>query len=102
MTWWQPGPLPAARDLDIVGLTLRAESDGSFTVAGVVSRDGRPLVPGVQPGDKLLRVDALDAANAPMGTVIDALRGKPGAVRILVLEREGKKTHHPGGGVRLP
>ena len=41
MTWWQPGPLPAARDLDIVGLTLFAESDGSFTVAGVVIAQGK-------------------------------------------------------------
>jgi len=102
MTWWQPGPLPALRDLDIVGLTLRAESDGTFTVAGIVSRQGRPLVPGVQPGDKLLSVDALAAEKAPMGTVIDALRGTPGAVRILVIEREGKKLTIQAVVYRLP
>jgi hypothetical protein len=102
MTWWQPGPLPASRDLDIVGLTLRAESDGSFTVAGIVSRAGQPLVPGVQSGDKLLSVGALAAENAPMGTVIDALRGTPGAVRILVIEREGKKLTIQATVSRLP
>ena len=91
MTWWQPGPEPTARDLDIVGLTVRAESDGSFTVAGVVSRAGKPLVPGVQTGDKLLSVDALVATTAPMGAVIDALRGKPGVERVLLLERAGKQ-----------
>jgi hypothetical protein len=91
MTWWQPGPVPAARDLDIVGLCLRAEGDNSFTVAGVVSRDGKPLVPGILAGDKLLSVDALAVMNVPMGTVIDALRGKPGAIRVLLLERAGKQ-----------
>jgi len=91
MTWWLPGPPAAARDLDIVGLTLRAESDGSFTVAGVVASGGQPLVDGVQPGDKLLRVNGLDTMNAPMGAVIDALRGKPGDVRLLLLERQGKQ-----------
>jgi hypothetical protein len=70
MTWWRPGPAPVKRDLDVVGLTLRPESDGSFAVAGVVSRNGRPMVEGVRPNDKLLRVDSLDVTNAPMGTVI--------------------------------
>jgi hypothetical protein len=101
-TWWQAGPAPVARDLDIVGLTLRVEADGSFTVAGVVCRDGKPLVPGVKPGDKLLSVDSLDAVNAPMGAVIDALRGKPGAVRVLELERAGKRVTIRAEIVRLP
>jgi C-terminal processing protease CtpA/Prc len=91
-----------ARDLDIVGLTLRPESDGSFTVAGVVSRAGRPLVPDVLPGDKLLSVDALAAANAPMGAIVDALRGKPGAERLLVIERGGKRVTVRVPVVRLP
>jgi hypothetical protein len=102
MSWWQPGPPPAARDLDMIGITLRAELDGSFSVAGVVTRNGRPVVDGVQPGDKLLGVDRLDAANAPMGTVIDALRGKPGASRTLRLQREGKAITILATVVRLP
>ena len=102
MTWWQPGPAPAARDLDIVGLSLRPESDGSFIVAGVVSRAGRPTVPGVEPGDKLLSVDALAVANAPMGAVVEALRGRPGAQRVLVLERGGKRLTVRATVVRLP
>ena len=86
----------------MVGITLRAEADGSFTVAGVVTRDGRPAVPEVQPGDKLLGVDRLDVTNAPMGTVIDALRGKPGASRILRLQRAGKLLTIQATVIKLP
>jgi hypothetical protein len=56
-------------------------------VAGVVSRDGKPTVEGVQASDTLARVDGLGATNAPMGRVIDALRGTPGKTRTLLLER---------------
>jgi hypothetical protein len=102
MTWWQPAPARASRDLDIVGLTLRPEADGSFTVAGVVSKDGRPVVAGIEPGDKLLRVDGFEASGARMGAVIDALRGKPGATRTLVLERAGKRVTVQATVTRLP
>ena len=102
MTWWQPGPPRPDRDLDIVGLTLFAESDGSFTVAGVVERDGKPLAAGVQPGDRLLKVDDLEVTGAPMGEVIAALRGKPGDVRVLLLEREGKTITVRVMVLRLP
>ena len=102
MTWWRPGPAPARRDLDIVGLTIRPEPDGSFAVAGVVSRNGRPMVEGVQPNDRLLRVDGLDVTNVPMGTVIDALRGTPGDVRTLLLERAGRRLTVQATVVRLP
>ncbi len=101
-TWWQKGAYSAVRDLDIVGLTLRPESDGTFTVAGVVARAGGPTVSGVQPGDKLLSVDALAVANATMGTIVNALRGRPGETRVLVLERGGKKVTVRARVVRLP
>lgn len=91
MTYWEAGPRPAPGDLDVVGLTLRPEASGGYTIAGVVTKDGGPAVEGVQPGDKLLRVVSLETSGAPMGAVVDALRGKPGAVRSLVIEREGKR-----------
>ncbi len=102
MSWWQSGPPPSVRDLDIVGLALRAESDGSFSVAGVVQRDGRPLVAGIEPGDRLLKVDGLEVSGAPMGSVIAALRGKPGDTRILRLERAGKPLRVEAAVSRLP
>jgi predicted aspartyl protease len=102
MTWWLPGAPAAARDLDMVGLTLRPEADDSYFVAGVVSRDGRVLVAGVEPGDRLLKVDGLEVTGAFMGMVIGALRGKPGETRLLLLERQGKPLTVRATVMRLP
>ncbi len=102
MTWWQPGPDRPGRDLDIVPLTLQPGGDGSYTVAGIVSRNGSPLLTDILPGDKLLAVDALDVTNASMGTVVAALRGEPGSVRVLKLERAGKSFLVEAKVVRLP
>jgi hypothetical protein len=79
-------------DMDLVGLTLRPEADGSYRVIGVARKGEKPAVPGVEPGDVLLRVGDLEAKGASMGTVVDALRGEPGDVRTLVLERDGKQV----------
>ena len=102
MTWWEAGPPPVDRDLDIVGLTLRPEPGGGVTVAGVVTRDGRPLVEGVRPGDRLLRVGPLDTSTAAMGVAVDALRGRPGETRELVVERDGARHTLEAKVVRLP
>jgi hypothetical protein len=101
-TWWQPGKAPAARDLDIVPLSLRPDRDGSFFVAGVVERDGRRLLAGVEPGDRLLKVGSLDVTGLPLGKVIAALRGRPGARRLLLLERAGRPLTIAASVVRLP
>ena len=102
-TYWQTGPAaPRVADLDIVGLTLRAASDGAFIVAGVVTKNGQLTVPGVLAGDTLLRVDALEASGAPMGAVIQALRGAPGDVRTLVLRRAGRQVTVRARVAQLP
>jgi hypothetical protein len=81
---------PSPHDADIVGLTLQPRADGSFAVLAVSAKNGQPLVDGVQAGDKLLQVDSLQTKGATMGAVVDALRGKPGEMRRLVIERAGK------------
>lgn len=91
MTYWEAAPSPDPFDLDIVGLTLRPETDGGYTVAGIAVKDGRPAVEGVRPGDRLVRVDSTDTAGASMGKVVDALRGTPGTTRTLVIERGGER-----------
>ncbi len=85
-----------AHDMDLVGLTLRPVADGSYQVIGVATIDGRPAVTGVEPGDTLLEVDGLDVTGATMGTVVDALRGEPGELRALVLERDGQRIAAEG------
>jgi hypothetical protein len=78
-----------SHDMDLVGLTLRPETDGSYQVIGVARKNGKPAVEGAEPGDKLLQVDSLKTTGMRMGAVVDALRGKPGDRRTLVLERKG-------------
>ena len=102
MTYWTAGPPDKLNDLDIVGLTLRPGDDGGYTVSGVVSRDGGPTVAGVQPGDRLISVDGLDAATTTMGALVDALRGRPGSKHTIVLERAGKRFAVKAEVKRLP
>ena len=79
-------------DMDLVGLTLRPEADGSYQVIGIARKDGKETVRGVEAGDTLLRVNDLDVKGASMGTVVDALRGRPGEMRTLVLDRGGRRV----------
>ena len=65
--------------------------DSSYQVTGVVQKGGKPLVNGVVAGDILFSIDNLNTRAATMGTVIDALRGRPGEIRILGIERNGKR-----------
>jgi hypothetical protein len=85
------GTAPDSHDMDVVGLALRPEPDGSYSVIAVATKDGKPSVEGVEPGDKLLEINGLKATGATMGTVIDALRGTPADTRTLLLERNGKQ-----------
>lgn len=102
MTYWEAGPPPESADLDTVGLTLRPETNGGFVVAGVATKEGRPAVEGVLPGDRLLRVGTRETAGLTMGTVADALRGAPGSTRALVIEREGKRVKVEAEVLRFP
>jgi hypothetical protein len=102
MTYWEAGPPPASGDLDMVGLTLRPEAGGGYTLAGVATKDGKPAVAVVQPGDKLIRVGSLYTTGALMGQVVDALRGVPGETRTLVVEREGKQLTVEAKVARFP
>jgi hypothetical protein len=78
-------------DFDVVGLVLRPEDDGRFTVLGVAAVDGQPSVPGVLPGDHLLAVDGIPIRGATMGQIWKTLGGTPGQERRLVLEHDGKQ-----------
>jgi PDZ domain len=80
-----------ASDLSVVGLTLRPEADGRYTVTAVVDFDGKPSVPEVKPGDVLLGVEGAPVTGATLGQVWSLLGGSPGQAHSLTLEREGKR-----------
>jgi hypothetical protein len=85
MYWFQQSR-SRVDDLHQVGITLRARS-GEYIVAAIATKNGRPTVKDVQPGDKLLRIDGLETKSATWGDIYHAMGGKPGEVRVLTLER---------------
>ena len=78
-------------DFDVIGLTLRPEDDGQFTILGVADLDEKPSVPqgaeGVQAGDHLVAIGGIPVRGSTMGQVWAGLGGTPGQERVLTLER---------------
>jgi hypothetical protein len=81
-------------DFDVIGLILRPEDDGRFSILGVADYDGKPSVredeQGVQPGDQLLAVDGIPVPGSTLGQVWLMLGGTPGKERTLTIERAGR------------
>ncbi|MDP9122763.1 MAG: hypothetical protein M3O15_15565, partial [Acidobacteriota bacterium] len=88
-------------DLDLVGLTLTPQADGGRVVAAVSAQNAPEVVKGVQVGDKLLRIDGLSVEGKALGLLAEALRGKPGDVHVLGLERAGRRVEVRAPVVRL-
>jgi hypothetical protein len=78
-------------DFDVVGVILRPEDNGKFSLLGVADFDGKPSVEGVQAGDHLVAVDGIPVPGSTMGQVWSLLGGTPGQERRLTLERAGKE-----------
>jgi hypothetical protein len=82
-------------EFDVVGLVLRPENDGAYTILGVADMDGKPAVPsgpnGVQAGDHLEAVNGIPVHGMTMGQVWSMLGGTPGQERELTIERAGKR-----------
>jgi hypothetical protein len=78
-------------DFDVVGLILRPEGDGRFTILGVTDFDGKPSVEGVRSGDHLIAVNGLPVQGVTMGQVWSMLGGTPGQDKKLTIERAGKE-----------
>jgi hypothetical protein len=87
--YFEKGRVPHNNDMDIVGLTIKPLNDGRYRILGVAMKNNKPVLEGIRQGDVLLRIDNLETTGATMGTVVDALRGRPGEKRTLLLEREG-------------
>jgi hypothetical protein len=82
-------------DFDVIGLVLRPEDEGRFSILGVADFDGKPSVPsgsgGVQPGDHLVAVGDIPVRGSTMGQVWAMLGGTPGQGRKLTIERGGRE-----------
>jgi hypothetical protein len=78
-------------DFDVIGLTLRPEDDGRFTILGVAEFDGKPSVAGVKAGDHLIAVDGIPVGGSTMGQVWAALGGSPDQERKLRIERDSNE-----------
>jgi hypothetical protein len=82
-------------DFDVVGLILRPEDDGRFTILGIADYGGKPSVPqgdnGVQAGDSLIEVDGIPVRGSTLGQVWSMLGGLPGTERTLTVERAGRQ-----------
>jgi hypothetical protein len=78
-------------DFDVIGLILRPEDDGCFTILGVADFDGKASVTEVKAGDHLVAVDGISVQGSTMGHVWLMLGGSPGLERTLTIERAGKQ-----------
>jgi len=97
--YFEFGRMFAFPDFDVIGLTLRPENDGRFTILAVADFEGKPSVTpepdGVQPGDHLLAVDGIPVQGSTMGQVWNMLGGTPGQERKLTIERAGRQFTIP-------
>lgn len=75
--------------LDVVGVTLKPEEDGRYTIIGVVERGRKSSVPDVKVGDTLMTVDNARVKGGTMGQAWSLLSGNPGDIRTLGLMRDG-------------
>jgi len=78
-------------DFDVIGLILRPEDDGRFTILAVAGYDGKPSVPEIQAGDQLVAVDGIPVRGSTLGQVLLMLGGEPGKERSLTAEHAGKQ-----------
>ena len=78
-------------DFDVIGLTLRPEDDGRFTILSIAEYAGKPSVTEVLPGDQLISVDNIPVRGSTMGQVWLMLGGEPGKDRRLGIDRNGKQ-----------
>jgi hypothetical protein len=91
LVYFQQRATYVAPGIDVVGLTLRPEPDGRYTVIGVPEYEGKPAVPDAKAGDVLVSIDKVPAKGSTMGQIWSLLGGDPGDTRLLTLERDGKQ-----------
>jgi hypothetical protein len=91
MMYFDIGRLFNFPEFDVIGLILRPEDDGRFTIVGTAEYEGKPSVPGVQPEDHFIAVDGIPVLGNTLGQVWLMLGGEAGKERQLTIERNGKQ-----------
>jgi hypothetical protein len=86
----QSGSMEAG-DLDVVPITISPVSGAGFIVTGVSSEFTGGPAGSISTGDKLLKIDNVALEGATIFEALDALKGNPGEVKELIVERDGKK-----------
>lgn len=76
-------------ELDQVGVTL-VYAHGAYRIGGIVTKDGRPAVDGVEIGDTILAIDDAPVEHWSRDRIFAALGGHAGVRHRLTVERDGK------------
>ena len=91
MLYFDIGRMSQFPEFDVIGLTLRPENSGGFTVIGIAEFEGKRSVPDMNIGERLTAVDGIPVANSTLGQVWSMLGGSPGQERRLTIQRSGKE-----------
>ncbi|GHO51292.1 aspartyl protease family protein [Ktedonospora formicarum] len=90
-TYLEQYATPTAHDMDLIGLTLLPQRDGSYRVLEVATGgNAQEVSEQIQVGDILLYVDQQEIYGLSLASAVDALRGVPGQMHTLQLERMGQ------------
>ncbi len=89
LIYFEKGNPSLQNEMDLVGISVRQLPDKAYQVVGIVQADGKPGVEGLEPEDLIISIDGFKTQGATMGCVVDKLRGKPGDIRVIVVERKG-------------
>ena len=96
MTYWERERELDPHDLDQVGITLETrDNERGYFVAAVATKNGKPTVKGVRTGDRLVGIDGAPLEGRTRGALFSSLHGKPGDIRVLTLERNGREFTTP-------
>jgi hypothetical protein len=90
MSWWKKLSDVDPHELDQVGIDLVYDK-GVFSVGRIVVKDGKPTASGIAGGDKIVAIDQAPVTGWSRDQLFAALRGKPGDLHDVSVER-GDKT----------
>jgi hypothetical protein len=85
----QSGSMEAG-DLDVVPITISPVPGTGFVITGVSNQFVGDPPGSIHPGDRLLEIDSVPLEGATIFKALDALKGKPGQIKSLTVERDGK------------